>query len=485
MSRVPPNRIRAANEHALRDGGDHVLYWMIASRRTRWNFGLQRAIELARELGKPLLVLEALRCDHSWASDRLHAFVLQGMADNAARFAATPIAYHPYVEPEAGHGRGLLEALAERACGVVTDDFPCFFLPAMVEAAAARLRVPLEVVDSNGLLPMAASERVFTTAHSFRRHLQKTLPAHLVDFPRRDPLAHLDLPAATVPKAVLQRWPAADERLLSGKGLSELPIDHAVAPAALPGGEREGRRRLGAFLDERLTSYGEGRNHPDEETASGLSPYLHFGHVSSHEIFESLTEREGWRPALLPSKATGSRAGWWQMSAGAEAFVDQFVTWRELGFNLCHLDPGFDEFESLPPWALKTLADHRGDERPYLYTLAQLQAAETHDPIWNAAQRELQREGVMQNYLRMLWGKKVLEWSETPQEAVQTLIELNNRFALDGRNPNSYSGIFWCFGRYDRPWGPERSIFGKVRYMSSENSARKLKLKGYLDKYSA
>jgi deoxyribodipyrimidine photo-lyase len=484
MSPVPDIRVRAANERPVREDGRHVLYWMIAARRTRWNHGLQRAVERARALRKPLVVLEALRCGHRWASERLHRFVIEGMRDNAERFAGSPVRYHAHVEPEPGHAKGLLAALAGEACVVVTDDFPCFFLPGMVESAARQLPVRLEAVDSNGLLPLAAAERVFPTAHAFRRFLQSTLPAHFEDFPRRDPLARLDLPAATLPREVLDRWRPPTRELLEGEGLSELPIDHAVGPGALEGGERAGARRLRAFLEERLEAYGEGRNHPDDDAASGLSPYLHFGHVSAHQVFEALADREGWRPSQVAPKATGSRAGWWRMSPAAESFLDELVTWRELGYNRCFLDPDYEDYDTLPPWSLATLAEHASDERPHLYTLEQLQAAETHDEVWNAAQRQLVREGRMHNYLRMLWGKKVLEWSPSPREALEVLVELNNRFALDGRNPNSYSGISWCLGRYDRPWGPERPIFGKVRYMSSDNTRRKLRLRAYLERFA-
>ena len=487
MSTVPEIRLRAANDEAVREDGRHVLYWMIAARRTRWNFGLQRAVEEARRLGRPLIVLEALRCDYRWASDRLHRFVIEGMRDNAERFAGSPVRYHSHVEPEKGAGRGLLRALAKEACLVVTDDFPCFFLPAMVEAAAktlARDGVRLETVDSNGLLPMAAGEKVFPTAHSFRRFLQKTLPAHFGDFPRRDPLARLDLPKAAIPREVLERWPAPTRDLLEGDGLAALPIDHSVGPGEAEGGERAGAARLRDFLETRLDHYGEGRNHPDDDAASGLSPWLHFGHVSAHQVFEAVADREGWRPAKVAPKASGSREGWWGMSSAAESFLDELVTWREVGYNRCHLDPDYDDFETLPPWALETLAEHESDEREHVYTLEELAEARTHDEIWNAAQRQLARSGRMHNYLRMLWGKRVLEWTESPREACERLIELNNRFATDGRNPNSYSGIFWCFGRYDRPWGPERPIFGKVRYMSSENTRRKLKLNDWLSRWA-
>jgi deoxyribodipyrimidine photo-lyase len=172
------------------------------------------------------------------------------------------------------------------------------------------------------------------------------------------------------------------------------------------------------------------------------------------------------------------------MSGAAESFLDELVTWRELGFNMCWQRPDYDQYESLPAWAQQTLEEHSSDLRPVVYTLDQLQSATTHDALWNAAQTQLVTEGRMHNYLRMLWGKKILEWSATPRDALASMIELNNRFAVDGRNPNSYSGIFWVLGRYDRAWGPERPIFGKIRYMTSENTARKLKLSNYLRSYS-
>jgi len=171
------------------------------------------------------------------------------------------------------------------------------------------------------------------------------------------------------------------------------------------------------------------------------------------------------------------------MSPQAEAFMDELVTWRELGFNMAWQRPDFDAWESLPDWARATLDKHAGDQRERIYTLEQFTAAATHDPLWNAAQGQLLAEGRIHNYLRMLWGKKVIEWTKSPQQAAQFLIELNNRWALDGRDPNSYSGIFWCFGRYDRPWAPERSVFGTIRWMSSANTARKFGLDGYLARY--
>lgn len=216
-----------------------------------------------------------------------------------------------------------------------------------------------------------------------------------------------------------------------------------------------------------------------------MSPYLHFGHISAHQVFEELTRLAEWTPAGVAEKANGSSAGWWGASVEVESFLDQLITWRELGYNMCWQRDDYDRYESLPNWSQKTLAEHATDKRPYVYSFEQLEAAETHDPLWNAAQRQLVREGGIHNYLRMLWGKKILEWSASPREALDVMIELNNKYALDGRNPNSYSGIFWVLGRYDRAWGPERPIFGKIRYMTSENTARKVRVKNYITSYAA
>ncbi len=489
MSTVPATRVRTANRAAIRPEGAFVLYWMIAARRVRSNFALQHAAAHAHAMGRPLVVLEALRCGYRWASDRLHRFILDGVADNERDLADRGASYLPFVEPARGDGTGLLEALAAHACLVVTDEYPAFFLPRMVESAASRLRVRLDVVDSNGLLPIAATDAAFPTAYAFRRFLQAKLPAHLDEFPAPDPLRGVTLPAlAELPAEVLRRWPpvAVDRRSGTTPDLGCLPIDHAVAPVeGVSGGSREGRRVLERFVAERLPHYTSRRNDPDpdREVGSGLSPYLHFGHVGAHEVFAAVTTAEGWSDERLGRSAAGKRAGWWGMSESAEAFLDQLVTWRELGFNFCVNREDHAEYDSLPPWARSTLERHASDPRPRVYSLESFDAAETHDPIWNAAQRQLRRRGTIHNYLRMLWGKKILEWSATPRAALETMIKLNNRYALDGRDPNSTSGIFWCLGRYDRPWGPERPVFGTVRFMSSDNTARKLDLRAYLEAY--
>jgi deoxyribodipyrimidine photo-lyase len=466
---VPEIRRRVMNDRPVRVDGSCVLYWMTASRRASWNFGLDAAAGWARELRKPLTVLEALRCDYPWASDRHHSFVLDGMRDNADAFEQRAVTYFPYIEPAPGEGKGLLAALAADAAVVITDDYPAFIIPAQADAAARQLDVRLEQVDSNGLLPMRATTQVFPTAFAFRRFLQKTLASHLSDAPERDPLRNLPHGATVIPATITQRWKPGIPPRVTG-----LPIDHSVRPTERRGGTRAARAQLTRFIQSGLPRYADSRRDSTFEATSGLSPYLHFGHVGVHEVFAKVMRHAGWL-GDVPTRGSGEKAGWWGVDAAVEAFLDELITWRELGFNMCAHRADYDSYDSLPEWARATLRAHARDPRPHRYTRGAFEAANTHDPIWNAVQEQLVRDGRIHPYLRMLWGKKVLEWSRSPREALEILIELNNKYALDGRDPNSYSGIFWVFGRYDRPW-PERPIYGTVRSMSSRNTARKMRM---------
>ena len=490
-SQLPLNeRVTANPEQPVQASARYVLYWMTAQRRTRANFALERAVDWARHLGRPLLVLEALAVDYEHASDRLHRFVLDGMKDNAAACLRHGVRYLRYVEPRAGAGRGLVKALARHAAVVVTDDHPAHPLGDLAARLRPHLAVRLEQVDSCGLLPMRGTPKVFTTAYAFRRHLPHELPAHLASMPRDHPLRRLrSMPRAVVARSILTRWPElrADPSSDPTALLATLPIDHTVgAVAATRGGSREARARLTHFLAQGLEHYQDDRNHPGEECESGLSPYLHFGHVGSHEVFQAVVAREGWTPDDLDTVVRGKRAGWWGMAPEAEAFLDQVVTWRELAINTCvHLPETYASMASLPAWALRTLHTHALDPRPYTYAPEELEQGATHDAIWNAAQHQLRAQGTIHNYLRMLWGKKILEWSRSPDEALATMIHLNDKYALDGRDPNSYAGILWCLGRNDRAWGPERPIFGTVRYMSSDQARKKLKLGSYLTRFTA
>ena len=484
---VPEVRIRKLNKKNPNPNGQWVLYWMTAHRRSTYNFALDRAIEVAAEQAKPLFILEAVRQDYPWACDRFHRFLIDGMIDNQKAFASTSVVYYPFLDTNERPGRGLIEYLASHACIVISDDFPCFFYPAMYGRLADRLQVSFELVDSNGIIPLRHSQRTFTVAHSYRRYMQKVWAESPPVFPAASPFQRKSLaPKPPLPKELLERWPRAnlDTFVARSASLDRFAIDHAVAPTSLQGGSCHATKLLKRFIDDRLDDYDQDRNFPSKEGSSGLSPYLHFGHVSAHEVFERLMKKEGWSPKKL-AVPNGKMDGFWNVSPSAEAFLDQLLTWREIGFNQCSREKNFDHYASLPEWAKLTLAEHASDPRPFLYRLEEWEMAETHDSLWNAAQRQLVREGVIHNYLRMLWGKKILHWSATPEEALATMIHLNNKYALDGRDPNSYSGIFWVLGRYDRAWGPERPVFGKVRYMTSDSTARKFPVKEYLHRFGA
>jgi len=475
-------RVRLVTDHPVQPDREFVVYWMTSARRASYNFSLERAVHWADELQRPLVVLEALRSDYRWASDRMHAFIMDGMRDTLQAFDSRPVTYYPYLEPWPGAGKGLVRALARHACVVVTDDYPAFFLPRMLAAAAHQVDVRLEAVDANGAVPLTATSKAYPTAYAFRRFVHHYLDAYGLAMPARNPLAGRRLPVLRrLPPEVSRRWPPA--RLDDAAGfIAGLGIDHTVPLAPFRGGSRAGNRRLGIFLRRGFAAYERDRNEPDQDAGSGLSPYLHFGHLGTHEILDRVIAANAWAPDAVELGARGSRAGWGGVS-GAGAFLDQLITWRELGFNTCVHRSDYDTYESLPKWALTTLADHANDPREPAYGLHDLDTAGTHDDLWNAAQRQLRTMGTLHNYLRMLWGKKILEWTTSPRAALRVMIELNNRYALDGRDPNSYSGIFWTLGRYDRPWGPERPVFGKVRYMSSLNTRRKVSVTRYLERF--
>jgi deoxyribodipyrimidine photo-lyase len=265
--------------------------------------------------------------------------------------------------------------------------------------------------------------------------------------------------------------------------VASLPLDASVAPVGpTRGGRPAGLARMREFLKRRLRGYADSRSAPRslaEGHQSGLSPYLHFGHVSIEEVAEAVLG-EGFSEAELFPENAGKRENFFSRDADVNAFLDEALVWRDAGFlwQAARRRDAASLERALPGWALATLRAHARDRRAFSYSLEEWEAGQTHDPLWNAAQRELRLTGTIHNYLRMLWGKKVLEWSRTPEEAYATLVHLNNKYALDGRDPNSWSGILWCLGLFDRPW-PERRVYGVVRSMSSESAAKKFDLAPY------
>jgi len=343
---------------------------------------------------------------------------------------------------------------------------------------------------------MSWTERAYPTAHGFRRFVHVNFVECMETWPQLNPIPkdHSLWLEDDLYKELSERWEfnvtpfewlwRAGEPGSSGReALSTINIDHSVPPVAKArGGRSTAVQMLQEFLSNRLYRYADDRNQVKAPATSGLSPWFHFGHISTIEVVQQILMTNNWDPETIQMPRKGSREGWWNLDRSIESFLDQIITWRELGFNNAYHIPEHNQFESLPDWAKTTLMEHASDERVQ-YTLKQITEADTHDEIWNAAQRQLVRDGIIHNYLRMLWGKRILEWSPSPQIAAEWMIELNDKYALDGRDPNSYTGIFWVLGRHDRAWGPERAIFGKIRYMSSANTRRKFDLKPYLQEY--
>lgn len=478
---VQPSRIRAANHVDPAANRDYVLYWMQVYRRLDYNHALDHVLNLAVEWKKPLVVYEGLRLDYPWANRRLHQFILEGMRDNEQNAAKLGINYWPFVETPDRPGRGLLRELSQRACAIVTDDFPAFIVPKQTASLAARCDVPVIAVDSNSVTPLSQLGAPVSAAVHLRTRIHKVF----VDSWKHRAVAKPVFPASVLNriKPPFELWQSSDLE----KTLTALPFDDDVRPVVdTIGGPSAARKRLRDFVRRRLTGYAAERNHPTslkEGHSSGLSPYLHFGHISIEEVVSAVLKSRAWVAEQIDSTQRGKRDGFFCGDADVNSFLDEAITWRDVG-QQWHWHRAADTASlerALPAWALSTLTKHEKDRRDHEYALEEFESAATHDPLWNAAQCELVKTGRIHNYLRMLWGKKVIEWSKSPSEAYRILEHLNNKYALDGRDPNSYTGILWCFGLFDRPWFPERPIFGHVRYMSSENTARKFDLEPYYE----
>ena len=493
---IPESRLRIFNSDAK--PGNCVVYWMISARRSEWNHGLEHAINLSNERDLPLVVVEPLAIAHRWANDRSHTFVIQGMMSNKNAFDSSPITYIPYVETRPGEARGLLEKWMEYADVMVIDDFPVYHPRRVMEIAIAIGKCDVHCVDSNGFISMRGQNRNFTTAYSLRRHLHKTIINHMMEFPHPNPISlgkNLSSLTENEIKRIFEEsdtpitpyefiWRVCEKNDIGINALSKLVIDHNVPPVQnVMGGSESANIRWKKFMGTRLSNYAEDRNQPELNGSSGLSPYLHFGHISPHKILNDIFALHDWDVSCINLPNNGRRAGWWGLPADVESFLDQIITWRDLGFIHCSNVINHHKFESIPEWAQETLKQHQNDPRPYLYSFEEFENAETHDELWNAAQRQLKSDGIIHNYLRMLWGKKILEWTPSPEIAMEYMVALNDKWALDGRDPNTYTGIGWVLGKFDRGW-TERAVYGKIRCMTSDSTKRKFKTKGYVETYS-
>jgi len=513
LSNFNDARVRFANDRPINPAGKYVLYWCQAYRRFDRNFALDEAVAQAQALKKPLVVYEGLKLNYPWASARTHQFMLEGMAESVQAAAKLGLHYWPFVETPEHSGRGLLRKLCESACLLITDDYPQFIVPAQIRTIAAKVGIAAWAVDGNSLVPL----KLLGPATPSAAHLRPRIRKHFAEAWNNRAIAEPDFESVRGPKILRAPFPGWKPPADLSDFVKSLPIDQSVpaVPGAI-GGSREGRKVLAEFLKHKLYRYSDERSLPDDperNSASGLSPYLRHGHISIQEVVER-TFGDEWTPADINPKAFG-RDDYFSRDPNVNSFLDEAITWRDVGMQTnfvrsvqCSVSsvqknrswqergeqPSFN-FETfdfsplgekgtlaavLPPWATASLNKHASDPRELVYSLEEFENAETHDQLWNAAQKELVATGRIHNYLRMLWAKKVLEWSHTPEEAYRVLEHLNNKYAIDGRDPNSYSGILWCFGLFDRPW-PERKIFGVIRYMSSANTLKKFKMNGYLE----
>jgi deoxyribodipyrimidine photo-lyase len=428
-------RVQLLNAAPFRDSAKYVLYWAQVNRRASWNHGLAHAVELANRAGLPVLFYEALTFDYPYASDRFDQFVLDGVCDTGRELERLGIGYLFYHRQKRTDPNDVLYRLAKDAAAVVTDHYPLWPARVFNPKVASKLDIPYYAVDSSCIVPMSRMEKREYAAYTIRPKIRKLLPEYLRPMP-----------------ALRVRYKFRGERREYARSKPSGPF---------PGGSAAAHKRLKQFLRDSLHRYANSSNQPPENATSGLSPYLHFGHISSLEVALAVQSYAN-EHKLLPDE-----------------FLEELIVRRELAFNFARFTESPESLEVLPEWARKTLEKHSRDKRDPVYSRGQFERAETHDPLWNASQNELLLTGKIHGYYRMYWGKKIIEWSPSPEEALANAIYLNDRYALDGRDPNSITNILWCFGLHDRPW-VERPVFGQVRYMSYDGMRRKTDVDSYL-----
>jgi deoxyribodipyrimidine photo-lyase len=448
------DRVQALNDQPVRESRGFVLLWLHGQRRIANNLAFAHAQRAANELGKPLVVYEGLRRDYPYASARFHQFVLEGVGSTARDCERHGVAYGFFLDtPEAP--RGVLHRLAARAALVVLDWIPHFVHPVQARSLAARAPCRVEAVDAVGVAPLRMFPRAEVGARTLRPKLLRALPELLRPIPR--------VPARMPPPRRFD-WGFEPFDGTPEEGIALARVDRAVGPVErIQGGRAAALRRLRRFVGHELRGYARRRNEPAADATSGLSPWLHFGHLGAAEV--ALAARD--------SDAPGD---------DVEAFLEELLVRRELAYNFAARAPRHDSLDSLPTWAVRTLRLHGKDARPALPSDAELVAARSPDPLWNAMQTQLLREGRIHGWLRMLWGKTLILWSRTPTDAYRRIAWLNDKYALDGRDAVSATNFLWCFGLHDRPF-PEREVFGVIRFMSLISARKKHDLDEYLRVY--
>lgn len=446
---IDPTRVHVLNDRAPRRGR-YVLYWMQQSQRLHWNHALTYAIEQANELGLPVVIGFGVTPRFPEANRRHYRFMFDGLVEIAREAPRMGLSFIAKL----GSPDVVCADLAKDAALVIVDAGYLRIQRLWRNAAAQRISCRLVEVEADIVIPVrAASPKEEFMAATLRPKINRVISQYLTPFHE------------VRPRHVMQ---ASDHQFRSTtpeeleKIFERLDVDGSVRPVTwIRGGTSSALQRLEEFIEEKLQHYATRRNDPTATYSSGLSPYLHFGHISPVYL--------AWRIANQPP------------SDSTQAFLEELIVRRELAINFVFYNPHYDLFEGLPRWALETLAKHETDSRQYCYSREALELAQTHDPIWNACQLELIHRGTMHNYMRMYWGKKILEWTSKPREAFEIALYLNNRYQLDGRDVNSFAGVAWCFGKHDRPWA-ERPIFGNVRYMSEAGLRRKFAIHKYIER---
>lgn len=424
-----------------------VAYWMSRDQRVNDNWALLFARELAILNSAPLVVIFCLAPAFLGATIRHYSFLIGGIRGVADALRKKNIAFILLAgNPSEEIPRWInLQGVSS----LVTDFDPIRIKREWKDAVAKKIGIPFYEVDAHNIVPCwAVSQKQEYGAYTLRPKIQRLLAEYMVDFP---PLK---------PHPV--QWNGKPPSIDWNKIYQSLPVDRSVPEVNwIEPGEQKARETLDQFLNERLRNYDKNRNDPTLNGQSCLSPYLHFGHISAQRV------------ALETEKAVAGREV-------KRVFLEELIVRRELSDNFCFYNPQYDKIEGFPGWAKQTLDKHRGDRREYLYTIDQFECAESHDPLWNAAQMEMVKRGKAHGYMRMYWAKKILEWTASPEDALEIAIQLNDRYELDGRDPNGYTGIAWSIGGvHDRAWG-ERPVFGKIRYMSYNGCKTKFDIKKYI-----
>ena len=453
----------AANKRVLvrrggepRPNGKCVVYWLQRAQRALDNPALEVAIQCGNALGLPVVAYFSVIPNYPNANLRHYHFLQQGLHDVAEGMAERGVGF-VVRRPTDGD---TLEAFLEevQAAVLIGDENVCREPERWRSALAKKLRIPFLTVDADVVVPSAVFGKAFVLLHHLRPKLHAQLEEFLLPVRKLELQTHWKLKLATYP--LTKDITAGFDKL-----------DRTVGPVdTLHGGTRAGLKRLNKFVDTQLADYDEKRNHPEISGTSQMSAYLHYGHLSPITIALAVREAQSQGKA---SKEV------------CDKYLDELIGWRELSVLFCKYNPNYDNWECAEPWAKKTLLAHAGDARPWSYTLEQLENAQTHDDLWNASQRQMVRDGWMHNYVRMYWAKKILEWAPDAARAFEWAVTLNDRYELDGRDPNGYSGIAWAIvGKHDRPWF-DRPIFGLIRYMSGESTGKKFDSKRYMAMYQA